>query len=488
MVASRMAPKGAQLAPFGLAPILFVLMTTSIGYQDFASLMAQQPEVTARARQRLVASPFATIQAATFSLPQPLGTTMPQPSGLPQLSGLPQPSRPMPASYHPDDADVTGSIGADRRPGAVRAVAVEPLVYPTVDRTGKGDRLIPRWGPQPRGDLAVRGQVGPDLRTPEERDLQQEVLDAIAHDRRVAAQPPPAGPAEDLDAAVRFEPFPEYDISLSLEPHPQILEDRGEQALAGPPDMSILDEAASADPTPRTARLFFGSAPFASNNAIEPWGVGEEPILMAPQDSDIKQAALGPVDSKAQAEEGVTVAGKGEVTGDGHRPKGPAEHLGLTGAARVKAEACLTNAIYFEARGESVRGQIAVAQVVLNRAFSGYYPHDVCGVVYQNAHRHLACQFTFACDGRSKAIHEPDAFERAKRISKAALDGAVWLPQVGKATHYHAYWVHPGWTHEMHKLDRIGVHTFYRPRQWGDGADKPTWGTPQGTAEVSARL
>jgi len=64
----------------------------------------------------------------------------------------------------------------------------------------------------------------------------------------------------------------------------------------------------------------------------------------------------------------------------------------------------------------------------------------------------------------------------------------VWLPQVGKATHYHAYWVHPGWTRGMSKLDRIGVHTFYRPRQWGDGADKPTWGTPQSTAEVAAKL
>jgi spore germination cell wall hydrolase CwlJ-like protein len=476
MVASRIVPKGARLAPFGVAPVLFVLMTTSIGYQDVASLMAQQPQVTARARQSLIASPFATIQAASFSLPQPLGTAMPQPSRL------------MLASYHPGDPDVTGSIGPDRRPGAVRAVAVEPLVYPTVDRTGKGDRLVPRWGLQPPVDIAVHGQIGPDLRPPEERDLQQDVLDAIAHDRRAAAQPAPNDQPEDLEAAVRFEPFPEHDIALSLEPRPEIQDDLAEQALAGPPDMSILEEAASADPTARTARLFFGSAPIASSGAIEPWGAGEEPVLMAPEDSDIKQAALGPADEKAQAREGVTVAGKGEVTGDGHRPRSPAEHLGLAGEARVKAEACLTKAIYFEARGESVRGQIAVAQVVLNRAFSGYYPHDVCGVVYQNAHRHLACQFTFACDGRSKAIHEPDAFARAQRISKSALDGTVWLPQVGKATHYHAYWVHPGWTRGMSKLDRIGVHTFYRPRQWGDGADKPSWGTPQSTADASARL
>jgi hypothetical protein len=508
MVASRIGPKGA-IAPFGLAPVLFVLMTTSVGYQDIASLIAQQPQVVARARQNLTTSTFGTIHAAIFSLPQPLGTAMPPP-------------RLMLASYNPDDADVTGSIGAcpdgsrqapesssdacwcrrdprALRPGGVhfagpcasntvRAVAVEPLTYPTVNRAGKGDRLIPRWGPQPPADVAVTGPIERDLQPPEEHDLQQEVLDAIAHDRRVAAQPPPADQTEDLEAAIRFEPFPEYDISLSLEQHPQVPDDRAELAPDGPPDMSILDEAASPDATARTSRLFFGGAPIASSGALEPWGEGEEPVLMAPQDDDIKQAALGPVDAAAQADEGVTVASKGEVTGAGRRPKSPAEHLGLAGEARVKAEQCLTNAIYFEARGESVRGQIAVAQVVLNRAFSGYYPHDVCGVVYQNARRHLACQFTFACDGRSKAIHEPDAFERARRISKAALDGTVWLPQIGKATHYHAYWVHPGWTREMSKLDRIGVHTFYRPRRWGDGADKPAWGTRQSTAEVAARL
>ena len=135
-----------------------------------------------------------------------------------------------------------------------------------------------------------------------------------------------------------------------------------------------------------------------------------------------------------------------------------------------------------------MRGQIAVAQVVMNRVFSGYYPNDVCGVVYQNAHRHLACQFTFACDGIPDRITEHDAWARAKRISAATLDGAVWLPEIGKATHYHAYWVHPWWVRTMRKLSRIGVHTFYRPRRWGDGADAPSWGSAQATAEAAAKM
>jgi Cell Wall Hydrolase len=484
MVALRIGPKGAELASFGLAPLLFVLMSTSIGHQDLASAMAQQSQVMARGRQHLIASPFGTIHAATFTLPRPLGTA------------VPVPPRFRLASYDPQDRDVVGSIAVDRtRRPSVRPVALDPLVYPTVERSGKGDRLVPRWGPRP-SDATVATGLAPDLRPLEERDLQQEVLDAIAQDRRTAARPPraPSEPTEDIEAAARFVPFPEYDISLSLEANPQIPEDKADVAWSDQPDMSILDEAADPDATARTLRLFFGDAPISSRAEIVPWAAGEEPVLLTPHgpEADIKQAALGPatepLDPSAEDPEGVTVASKGEVTGDGRRPKGPAEYLGLAGDARMRAEKCLTSAIYFEARGESVRGQIAVAQVVLNRAFSGYYPHDVCGVVYQNSHRHLACQFTFTCDGRSKAIHEPDAFERAKRISKAALDGTVWLPQVGKATHYHAYWVHPGWTRGMRKLDRIGVHTFYRPRNWGDGAAAPVWGDKATTEDAAKKL
>jgi spore germination cell wall hydrolase CwlJ-like protein len=135
-----------------------------------------------------------------------------------------------------------------------------------------------------------------------------------------------------------------------------------------------------------------------------------------------------------------------------------------------------------------VRGQIAVAQVVLNRAFSGFYPNTVCGVVYQNKHRHFACQFTFACDNNPDVIREPDMWERARKIAKAMLDGQLWLPEVGKSTHYHAYWVHPSWVSEMKKMYKFGVHTFYRPRAWGDGSEAPSWGTPQQTAAISAEL
>ena len=157
-------------------------------------------------------------------------------------------------------------------------------------------------------------------------------------------------------------------------------------------------------------------------------------------------------------------------------PLTPAQELGLEGKERAKAEKCLANAIYFEARNEPVRGQIAVAQVVLNRVFSPYYPGDVCGVVYQNAHRRLACQFTFACDGIPDIVREKGPWIRAQKIAKQALDSQVWLPDVAKSTHYHATYVRPNWIREMRKIVKHGQHIFYRPHRWGNGEDEAGWG------------
>ena len=208
----------------------------------------------------------------------------------------------------------------------------------------------------------------------------------------------------------------------------------------------------------------------------------------AAPDPDMKVMASLPVDADGPVragEMGESIAPKGEVNADNQHAKTPAERLGLFDAkSRAKSEKCLAEAVYFEARGEVVRGQIAVAQVVLNRVFSGKYPETVCGVVYQNKHRHLACQFTFACDNNPDVIREPDMWDRAKKIAKAMLDGQLWLPEVDRSTHYHAYWVRPSWVHEMKKMYKLGVHTFYRPRAWGDGSDAPSWGSPAETAAI----
>ena len=165
-------------------------------------------------------------------------------------------------------------------------------------------------------------------------------------------------------------------------------------------------------------------------------------------------------------------------------PLSPAERLELSGKEYARAERCLANAIYFEARSEPIRGQMAVAQVVINRAFSGFYPNDVCGVVYQNAHRHLSCQFTFACDGKSKAITDRRHWAVANRIARQTLDGQIYLPEVGKSTHYHAAYVRPNWAREMRKLVRYGLHSFYRPYAWGNGNEEPVWGPADSVARV----
>jgi hypothetical protein len=161
----------------------------------------------------------------------------------------------------------------------------------------------------------------------------------------------------------------------------------------------------------------------------------------------------------------------------GAPPPSPAELLHLDDKAFAKAERCLANAVYFEARSEPVTGQIAVAQVVMNRVFSGFYPNDVCAVIYQNASHHLACQFTFACDGKRKIINERGAWARANRIAKQTLDGKLYEAKVGTSTHYHAVYVHPNWVREMRKMVRYGVHNFYRPYAWGNGSDEPVWGS-----------
>ena len=85
-------------------------------------------------------------------------------------------------------------------------------------------------------------------------------------------------------------------------------------------------------------------------------------------------------------------------------------------------------------------------------------------------------------------IREPDMWERAQKIAKAMLDGQLWLPEVDRSTHYHAYWVRPSWVNEMKRNWKYGVHTFYRPRKWGDGSDAPSWANPTETAAISAKL
>lgn len=119
---------------------------------------------------------------------------------------------------------------------------------------------------------------------------------------------------------------------------------------------------------------------------------------------------------------------------------------------------CLTEAVYFEARGESLEGQIAVAEVILNRVDNPLYPRTVCGVVKQRGGG--GCQFSYVCNGRTN-MREKRAADLAGRIARAMLDGAPRVLTAG-ATHFHTRAVRPSWSKRFPKTAAIGAHLFYR--------------------------
>jgi spore germination cell wall hydrolase CwlJ-like protein len=499
MVVSRNRWEGDLKRPLRLGIMMLLLLPSEVGYQDLAALISRQPPATERAQKASFTSPFGTIHQAKLSMPQPVGTTVPPSFGYTLVA------------LDPNSADITGSIrehllGEEVMLAGRDGALVARPVLPTFDRGRKGD-----YGGVRKNDHAA-ALKGDRLKvTPPQEPLHEQVARSEAE-----AAPAPKTPVEQL-VATQVEVPPVEVTPVVAKPAAEATESYA-LASAGetPVKASLALAPADNDPALRAARLYFSLDPMGQRlGAIEPWAPGAEPRFDDVAATDIKLASLprealpeagdpivdAPVDRadlppiadpgvvmKDGIAGGQTIASKGEVTGEGKHPMSPAERLGLDEKGRAKAEKCLAEAIYFEARGEQVHGQMAVAQVVLNRTFSGKYPNTVCGVVYQNAHRHLACQFTFACDGIPDVIREPDMWERAKVISAEMLDGKIWLPEVGKATHYHAYWVRPDWVREMTKLQKLGVHTFYRPRAWGDGADAPEWGDAAATAEATKKL
>lgn len=122
---------------------------------------------------------------------------------------------------------------------------------------------------------------------------------------------------------------------------------------------------------------------------------------------------------------------------------------------------CLAEALYFEARGESVEGLFAVGEVILNRVESGLFPGSVCGVINQGTGQLYACQFTFRCDGAIEEIHEYAAWQRVGKVARILLDGAPRQFTDG-ATYYHTRAVSPSWSRRFDRTASIGAHYFYR--------------------------
>ncbi|WP_296765084.1 cell wall hydrolase [Sediminimonas sp.] len=124
---------------------------------------------------------------------------------------------------------------------------------------------------------------------------------------------------------------------------------------------------------------------------------------------------------------------------------------------------CLTEALYFEARGETVKGQFAVAEVIMNRAESARFPGSVCGVVKQGTGAKHRCQFSYSCDGLPETMTEAAAVRRAGKIARLMVDGAA-RPLTEGATYYHAKSVKPRWARKFARTATIGVHHFYKPQ------------------------
>ena len=126
-----------------------------------------------------------------------------------------------------------------------------------------------------------------------------------------------------------------------------------------------------------------------------------------------------------------------------------------------KQMSCLAEALYFEARGEPITGQLAVGEVILNRVEDSRYPSSICKVINQGTGRRFACQFTYTCDGKLETVHERKAYEMALKLAKILITTHDRKLTKG-STHYHSNYVNPKWSKKFERLAKYGRHIFYR--------------------------
>ncbi|MGR3511739.1 MAG: cell wall hydrolase [Paracoccaceae bacterium] len=152
------------------------------------------------------------------------------------------------------------------------------------------------------------------------------------------------------------------------------------------------------------------------------------------------------------------------IDAPGGAVNGPYSRKALDALKPVKGGtqwACLTEALYFEARGESVKGMFGVAEVILNRVDDPRYPSSVCKVINQGTGERYRCQFTYTCDGRPENMTDTRAYERVGKVAHLMLEGMERRLTKG-ATHYHTKSVNPRWAKVFPRTTTIGYHHFYR--------------------------
>jgi spore germination cell wall hydrolase CwlJ-like protein len=396
----------STVAPWAVAGGLLVSFTATAGYD-------------ADARQSV----------SLFSRLDPLGQ-----------AALPRRPVPLATFLSPDLGETGAGLLGEAEADLTPAVPEQPLrdvmkaragAFPAVERAGKGDPIVPL---RPTLGRMVPPAGDPVERRKNEMSFAPEQLPGLTGPLHQRVEDDPVAAARRLEAWIA----PEDGITRST-----------------------LGQASPSDGAPQAVSAM-------SRSSLNPDG-STPPVTRAATLSSTTPAAAEAVPVEVAALPVSFPAGGAAMAGKAPEPR-PQDTQRPNYAALIDPERldkelrCLAEAVYFEARSEPQQGQAAVAQVVLNRVRSGLYPGSVCGVVYQNRHRHLACQFTFACEGKRLVINEAESWRAAVRIAREVTEGRTYLPDVGGSTHYHANYVNPYWAKRLKKMDRIGRHIFYKLR------------------------
>lgn len=401
----------ATVAPWALSVGLLVSFTASAGQNLSADALPGSTILRAEPafRSQLEEGPSLLVAASAFRLP-----------GLSLSSAVQQ------AHLSFDDPE--------------RRIVIDPRLpredmkrtasgFPEVDRSAKGDLL-----PGLRPGLSAR--PARELERVVFGDNQPGLISAGFSLEAMGASGPANGPQ------TGFEPYAE-DEGLT------------DPALSDSSPVSLKPVITSARQAELHLESIDGSTPSVRSALVQGSTTPAANYSVATLSPPAQQAPLPIARASAPASRDLRQADPGERQ----------VYAGLIAPEKMAREQrCLAEAIYFEARSESNEGRAAVAQVVLNRVKSGLYPDSVCGVVYQNSNRHLACQFTFTCEGKSLRITEPGPWRDATRIAREVYDGTTYLADVGASTHYHANYVRPYWAKKLKKMDTIGQHVFYKLR------------------------
>ncbi len=365
------------------------------------------------------------------------------------------------------DLIVTGSLGADlTAPHSDKGLVPQQLFSPIIQKQTYNNNLIrPRFAPDRNESLDVGSQTNLALNIPNARLLD---TPEFKNNKRIAPE------VTTQIAAVQPDAFSPVSIQSFDKSTFKSGDNMVAQKRIAPMDHRVADSdpfyngmAITALRSPSEEDITF-KAPFEDVVADGQSPNAEKDTVLSRLKGRFKIASR----SNVEVEENkdlpniIRLKRSDKAPANGKQKNTQNARLGnsLRGGAKSRAHQCLAEAVYFEARSEPLSGQIAVAQVVLNRVRDKNYPNNVCDVVYQNKHWRNRCQFSFACDGIPETITEPKPWETAQKVAGSVLLGKASIPGLEKSLHYHATYVRPKWARKMTRAKKIGLHIFYNQR------------------------